>query len=637
MNRTIRYTIGTLLLACLLLVALFRWLSTPSEETRAKSLAIVKRCSHYALVCRGQEIYAFGHDTVYTPAVWMNRWAAFPSCRGRLLTTDVPFADTLLTTGGSGVSTWTAKHIQATRQKVQRLNTLLQQLDYYLKTHDVKDYGFHEIMSFSQRTRKELAQAKHLDSLLQKVQHEKSLKIQRSTEYQVIYRGEGGVQEIACTPEEADTATGTRQHAPDKARALYLRTQTHQMAEGACAWTMRPWRDSIPQTLLFTRYGAQAALALRHPDLSANLTFEHKVYMPMPENYTGYWMDIHADGTGYAGWWQNGKRAGEGTVYNKAKQWKGVWRADTLPYGTRIDDTGTYRGELNRQGEAEGHGILTDCSGLYYDGKWRDGKKDGFGFMADGNGVLHVGEWKADKFLGERLLYHPDRIYGIDISRFQHEIGRRVYPIRWKQLRITHLGTLSKKKVHGNVDYPVSFIYIKSTEGTTIRNKYYARDYVQARKHGIHTGSYHFFSTRTSGTAQAKHFIRHTRFAATDLPPVLDLEPTHKQIAAMGGAEKMWKQVEAWLHAVERHCGKRPILYISQNFVNRYLVNAPHIMKGYAVWIARYGAYKPHVQLTFWQLSPDGRVRGIKGPVDINVFNGYQEDFHAFCQQKQGF
>jgi lysozyme len=52
------------------------------------------------------------------------------------------------------------------------------------------------------------------------------------------------------------------------------------------------------------------------------------------------------------------------------------------------------------------------------------------------------------------------------------------------------------------------------------------------------------------------------------------------------------------------------------------------------VWIARYGEYKPDIHLIVWQLSPDGRVQGITGEVDINVFNGYQTQFNEFIEKE---
>ncbi|MDQ9825848.1 GH25 family lysozyme, partial [Acinetobacter sp. 163] len=82
----------------------------------------------------------------------------------------------------------------------------------------------------------------------------------------------------------------------------------------------------------------------------------------------------------------------------------------------------------------------------------------------------------------------------------------RRYRINWDQLRITSLGP--GRRVSGTVNYPVSFVYIKSTEGTTIFNRYYPADRREAMRRGMAVGSYHFFSTRSSGVAQATYFLR---------------------------------------------------------------------------------------------------------------------------------
>jgi lysozyme len=95
----------------------------------------------------------------------------------------------------------------------------------------------------------------------------------------------------------------------------------------------------------------------------------------------------------------------------------------------------------------------------------------------------------------------------------------------------------------------------------------------------------------------------------------------------------LFKHVRQWLQAVERRTKVKPILYVSQSFVNRYLPEAPDLKRNYLVWIARYGEYKPDVKLAVWQLSPNGRVRGIHGEVDINVFNGYHTQWEAFLEE----
>lgn len=349
--------------------------------------------------------------------------------------------------------------------------------------------------------------------------------------------------------------------------------------------------------------------------------------------YNGYGVLTYNDSIIYSGQWRNGKRHGYGTTTDSlGRTVKAKWRSDSIVKGTVSYCDGTYTGEFNAGYSPDGHGIYTGRDGSYYDGAWSKGKRNGFGCGIDATGKTKVGEWKDDKYRGERMTYTAERIYGIDISRYQHGKGKKKYSINWSKLRITNLGSISRKKVSGKVDYPVSFIYIKSTEGASVRNPYYLADYRQARSHGIPCGAYHFFSPTSPASKQANYFLKYSKFSKGDFPPVLDVEPTHAQIKKMGGADAMFSRIRTWLNIVEKRTGIRPILYVSQQFVNKYLPSAPDIMKNYQVWIARYGEYKPEVRLVFWQLCPDGRVQGIHGEVDINVFNGYHDSFRQFLE-----
>lgn len=293
----------------------------------------------------------------------------------------------------------------------------------------------------------------------------------------------------------------------------------------------------------------------------------------------------------------------------------------------------TYYGKISK-GKRNGHGIYSDRAGNYYDGFWADDMREGFGCSVDSAGNVRVGLWKADRFRGERMNHTPEHIYGIDIARYQHEVGGGVYPIAWNRLRITSLGEKTPKTITGKVNYPVSFVFIKSTEGVTIRNKYYAADYLGARKNGIRVGSYHFFSTKSAPEEQAMFFLRNTKFGKGDLPPVLDVEPSDAQIEAMGGADIMFSNIRKWMGIVKKATGIRPILYINQMFVNQYMPLAPDVAAGYEVWIARYNEFKPDMHLAFWQLGYDGRLSGIRGDVDINVFNGYRDEWENYLKRR---
>ena len=323
-----------------------------------------------------------------------------------------------------------------------------------------------------------------------------------------------------------------------------------------------------------------------------------------------------------------------------------------LPIHTRIDSIGTYIGTVDPLGEYNGYGKLFEKDGGYYEGYWLHGKRSGFGLALTPGVRMRIGEWKNDSYLGELITYTEERIYGIDISRYQHEKvvkvkkwvrnrkGKKVMRVRnkvqkfninWNDLRITHLGTLSKKTISGDVNYKISFIYIKSTEGKSVKNNYYLVDYKAARAHGYKVGTYHFFSTKTTGAEQAMFFLKNSRYQYGDFPPVLDVEPTAGQIRQIGGTKAMFAHIRKWLNMVEQAYGVKPILYVSQTFVNKYLPAAPDLMKNYNVWIARYGMYRPNVNLVYWQLCPDGRVKGINTEVDINVFNGFQAEWERFC------
>ena len=305
-----------------------------------------------------------------------------------------------------------------------------------------------------------------------------------------------------------------------------------------------------------------------------------------------------------------------------------------INYALKPDSLGWYEGSYDSIYQANGHGKWQGYDGTYYEGSWQAGKREGFGFSIAPKKPLRVGEWKNDRYKGERLVYTSDRIYGIDISKYQHGKGKKKYPIDWSRLRITHLGSISRKTVSGSVNFPIRYIYIKSTEGKSLLNPYYKKDYRAARAHGYKVGTYHFFSTTTPAVDQANFFLKHSIIQKGDFPAVLDVEPLPSQIKKMGGAGVLFARVRTWLKLVERATGRKPILYISQTFVNRYLPMAPDLKKNYQVWIARYGEYKPDIHLVYWQLCPDGRVAGIRGEVDINVFNGYNDAFLKFSKNE---
>lgn len=206
-----------------------------------------------------------------------------------------------------------------------------------------------------------------------------------------------------------------------------------------------------------------------------------------------------------------------------------------------------------------------------------------------------------------RALYgdvsYPEgyEIHGIDISHHQGHID-------WKELR--DKGLINET--------PIRFIMIKATEGASRVDENFADNFHQAREYGFTRGAYHFYSVYSPAEKQAHFFIRHAKLENGDLPPVLDVEhkPKHQT------DEEFASSVLQWLDIVESHYGVKPIIYTYYKFKMQYL-NDP-VFDNYPYWIAHYYVDKVEYegQWKFWQHTDAGRLPGIKGQVDFNIYNG---------------
>ncbi len=192
-------------------------------------------------------------------------------------------------------------------------------------------------------------------------------------------------------------------------------------------------------------------------------------------------------------------------------------------------------------------------------------------------------------------------VYGIDVSRHQGDID-------WETL---------KKGNHP--DAPISFVYVKASEGSDFKDKKFEENFENARKHGFMRGAYHYFSTTSSGVSQANLFISMVKLQPGDLPPVLDIEEKPKN------KKKYIDEVKIWLKKVEEHYGVKPIVYASSKYKKKYLDDP--FFKEYPLWVAHY--YIPELtdgeEWLMWQCTDIGVMPGIKEKVDINIFNGTEK------------
>ncbi len=217
--------------------------------------------------------------------------------------------------------------------------------------------------------------------------------------------------------------------------------------------------------------------------------------------------------------------------------------------------------------------------------------------------------WKA---LYGSTKYPDGDVRGIDISHYQKHI-------KWNQL-----STITIQ------NSPIDFVFIKATEGNSDLDSLFDKNFQSAKKQHITRGAYHFFTTRSSGLDQAKHFCKTVKLESGDLPPVLDIE-FDKNYNNGQQDNNVKYEILNWLIYVENYYRVKPIIYASFNLKDQYLKES--LFNVYPYWIAHY--YVDSLQYDgnwdFWQHTDAGHLDCIDGYVDIDLFNGNKEKLNKLC------
>lgn len=200
-------------------------------------------------------------------------------------------------------------------------------------------------------------------------------------------------------------------------------------------------------------------------------------------------------------------------------------------------------------------------------------------------------------------------VKGIDVSYFQEDIN-------WRSV----------------VADNTAFAWLKATEGGDWSDPKFSSNWYGAAMAGLPRGAYHFWYFCRPAMEQVAWFLQHVPYDPYALPPVLDIEWVNsKTCPGHPPREQIIPEVKTWLDAIERYYGKRPIIYTSISFYNDRLKGA---FPDHFVWIASYKGHPlvrdPSLRWHFWQHTEAGKVAGIRGRVDRNVFNGSVREWRAF-------
>jgi lysozyme len=235
--------------------------------------------------------------------------------------------------------------------------------------------------------------------------------------------------------------------------------------------------------------------------------------------------------------------------------------------------------------------------------------------------AVSTGRWFHDLFIFNEYPHYekfgiriPRKylVHGIDVSSYQGKID-------WKKVNAMEYNGIK-----------INFAFIKATEGVTLVDPYFQRNWRESQQAGIIRGAYHYFKPKKSGIWQARFFLQTLKIEAGDLPPVLDIEES-----AGLRPEELIPNLQDFLDEVERITKVKPIIYTGYQFYRDHLKGN---FDDYPLWISHY--YQPKLKLDskthwdFWQHADNAHIDGIKSKVDMNVFNGELEDLSGLLIQK---
>lgn len=189
-------------------------------------------------------------------------------------------------------------------------------------------------------------------------------------------------------------------------------------------------------------------------------------------------------------------------------------------------------------------------------------------------------------------------VRGVDVSSYQGEID-------WDVLAAQD----------------IDFAYIKSTEGSSDVDEFFAANWAGAMSSDLLVGAYHFMSFDSPGETQADNIIANVPADGT-LPITIDVEYYGAYFDAPPSRDQVTSILVPLLDRLEAHYGVTPVLYATAPAYSRYLTDA------YAenpIWI-RSVVLPPSLDdgrdWTIWQYSHRDRLDGYTGAeyfIDMNV------------------
>lgn len=188
-----------------------------------------------------------------------------------------------------------------------------------------------------------------------------------------------------------------------------------------------------------------------------------------------------------------------------------------------------------------------------------------------------------------------------------------------------HNGDIDFEAVRGD---SVDFVIIKATEGATFKDPMFAVNIANAMQAGLKVGAYHFFRFETNGMMQALNLLNSVRGRKLDLPLIVDVEEWGNPVEA--STADILGRVREMTDILESN-GYPVMIYTNRDGYERFINNQ---LERYPIWICSFSdpPLPEGSDAAIWQYSHDGKVSGVKGNVDRNVYMGTRDQFDQWLE-----
>lgn len=181
----------------------------------------------------------------------------------------------------------------------------------------------------------------------------------------------------------------------------------------------------------------------------------------------------------------------------------------------------------------------------------------------------------------------------------------------------------------GYIDYSevrrsgIEVVYIKSSQGTNIKDAYFDINYENAKANGLKVGFYHFLTA--TNTEEAEQEARFFASVISGKMPDCKLVMDYETFGGVGVQESN-EIAQVFLETTKRLTNKDIIIYSDlSNSQSRF---SSELAENYELWLAYYSGEERLREIeTRWnnyiglQYSDRGRINGISGAVDLDRFS----------------